>query len=108
MEIRAPLHTLHTEQQRRRKERRQRGSSALDALGGSPESLESVEQTRLSRENVDDEIEVVEQDPFGSIVAFDVRRLGPVFRKRFHDAVGDGANLPGVRARADDEVIGKA
>ena len=43
-----------------------------------PESFEAVEQARLGREDVHDEIEVVEQDPLGSLVAFDVRRLGAV------------------------------
>ncbi len=48
---------------------------ALHALGVAPEALEPVEHPCLRREDVDDEIEVVEQDPFGSVVAFDVRGL---------------------------------
>ena len=57
------------------------GSAAgSDGLGVAPEAFEPVEQPRLRREDVDDEIEVVEQDPFGSVVAFDVRRLDPLRR----------------------------
>ena len=49
----------------------------LDALGVAPQAFEAVEDPRLGREHVDDEVEVVEENPFRAVVAFDVRRLDP-------------------------------
>src|SRR6185503_596185 len=51
-------------------------SIELDPLGVAPEPLEAVEAARVRREDVDDEVEVVEENPFGSIVAFGVRGFG--------------------------------
>ena len=48
----------------------------FDALGVAPEPLEAVELARRRREDVEDEVEVVDQDPLGAFVAFDQRRLG--------------------------------
>lgn len=39
------------------------------AGGAAPEPIESVEVSRLFGEDMDDEVEVVEQDPFGAGVA---------------------------------------
>ena len=80
----------------------------LDAVRVAPQPLEAVEDARLGREHVDDEIEVVEQNPFGAVVAFDVRRLDPLVGERFHHAVRDRAHLPRVRAGRDQEEIGEA
>ena len=68
----------------------------LDPLRVAPQPLEAVEQPRLGREDVHDEVEVVEQDPFGPVVAFDVRRLDALVRERLDHAVGNRANLPRV------------
>ena len=54
---------------------RRRSRSWLDLLRAAPQALQTVEQTRPGREHVDDEVEVVDQNPFGSIVALDMRRL---------------------------------
>ena len=40
-----------------------RGGRDVDALGVAPQPLEAVEQTRLAREDVHDEIEVVDEYP---------------------------------------------
>ena len=65
-------------QRRGRREVRQ-----IDALGAAPEPLEAIEQPRLGRENVHDEVEVVEQNPLGSLVAFDMRRFDALGREGY-------------------------
>ena len=70
-----------------------------------PESFQPVERAGLRREHVHDEIEVVEEDPFRAVVAFDVRGLFAFGSKRVDHAVGNGSNLSAVRAGADDEVV---
>ena len=60
----------------------------FDSLSIAPEPLERVESARLRREDVDDEREVVHQDPLGALVALDMRRgalspsAGPLRRRR--------------------------
>ena len=78
----------------------------LDPFRVSPEAFETVEEARLAREDVDDEVEVVEQNPFGAVVAFDVRRLDfgrepPSRRPRWRA-------LPRVGAGRDHEEVGEA
>ncbi len=46
-----------------------------DAFRRPPEPFERIERARLGAEDVDDEVEVVEQDPSGAVAAFDVRGL---------------------------------
>src|SRR5437899_2686429 len=75
----------------------------LDALGIAPEALEAVEQARLRREDVHDEVEVIEKHPLRSLVALDVRGLRAVRPERVHHAIGDRAYLPRILPRADDE-----
>jgi hypothetical protein len=41
----------------------------LDPLGVAPQALEAIELPRLGREDVNDEVEVVEEDPFRLFVA---------------------------------------
>lgn len=41
----------------------------FDASRAAPEAVEAVEVTRLPGEDVDDEVEIVEQHPFGAGVA---------------------------------------
>lgn len=49
--------------------------SGIHVLGVAPQALETVERARFGREDVDDEIEVIEQNPLGAVVAFDLRRF---------------------------------
>ena len=79
----------------------------IDALGVAPQSLETVVQARLGREDVHDEVEVIEQDPFRLLVAFDVRRLGTRGGEGFHDPVGDGPNLSRAGTRTNHEIVGE-
>ncbi len=44
----------------------------LNPLGIAPQTLERIKRPRLRREDVDDEREVVHQDPLGAVVPFDV------------------------------------
>src|SRR6266851_2934349 len=80
----------------------------VDAFGVSPHALEPIEDAGLRGEDVHDEIEVIEQHPFRSVVPLHVRRLGAVGRERRQHAVGDRANLPRIAPRAQDEVIGES
>ena len=47
-----------------------------------------------------DEIEVVEENPFRAVVAFDMRRLFALGAERVDDGVGNGSNLAAVRSRS--------
>ena len=47
-------------------------SGHLNTFGVAPQPFEAVKRARFAREDVDDEVEVVEQDPLGAVVAFDV------------------------------------
>jgi hypothetical protein len=71
-----------------------------------PQTLQPVERAAVAAEDVDDEVEVVEQDPFRPIdslpsvsaahqIAFSVSR----------HAVGDGRDLTRVAAGADHEEV---
>lgn len=53
------------------------------------------------------EVAVIDQDPFGGVVAFDA--VGELARllKLFLDFVRDGVGLAGIGNRADDEVVGE-
>src|SRR5687767_2649553 len=46
----------------------------FDASGAAPEPIEAVEIAGVLREHVDDEVEVVEQNPLGAGVALHQRR----------------------------------
>src|SRR5688500_13540640 len=59
-------------------------------LGVPPQTFQPVERTALTAEDVDDEVEVVEQDPFRSIYPFHERRpLVEIALERLADAVGN-------------------
>ena len=55
-----------------------------------------------------DEIEVVDQNPLGSVVAFQVRGLGALGGQRLHHGIGDRAGLPRIRPRANEKEVGEA
>ena len=79
----------------------------LDPLGIAPQPLERVELARLRREDVDDEVEVVHQDPLGAVVALDVRRPHLRGAQRLLDGVGDRLHLPRVLSGAQHEEVGE-
>ncbi len=56
---------------------------------------------------MDDEIYVVQQNPFGLVVALDVRGPHPVPGESLLYLIGDGLNLSRVAAATDNKVIGE-
>src|SRR5215211_2627898 len=74
-----------------------------------PELLEAVELARLRREDVDDHVEVVHQDPARLGEALDAAREDSVpLLEAEVDAVVDRLGLAIRVARADDEEVGVA
>src|SRR5205814_1787407 len=57
----------------------------LNTFSVAPQPFESIEGAGFRRKDVDDEIEVVEEDPLGAVVAFDVRRSRAAGRERFEN-----------------------
>ena len=80
-----------------------------DGGGGFAQALEAVEGALLGGEDVDDEVDVVHQDPLGLAAAFDGVGVGAelAFEAEL-DLVGDGDVLAVVGAVADEEVVGEA
>ena len=77
--------------------------------GFAPELLEAVVITRVGREDVDHDIEVVEQDPARLADALDPPRQQPVLRlQTLVDGVVDGPGLTIGAPGADHEVVGIA
>jgi len=72
-----------------------------------PQTFEIVELARLLGENMDDEIRVIDQDPFALFVALGVGWAHPRGLQTQLDLVCDGLHLPRVGAAAKDEVVGK-
>ena len=73
----------------------------------SPEPFEVIELTRLLREDVRDEVAVVQQNPFAVRLALDAQRPDAAFLEGLHDALGDGLVLTGGLPRAEKEMIGE-
>src|SRR3954468_5053487 len=86
------------------------GLLADGALRGlAPELLEPVEVARLRREDVDDDVEVVHEDPARLADALDAaRQQALVLLEAQVDAVVDGLRLTVGRAGDDDEEVGVA
>ncbi len=59
-----------------------------------PQPFKTVIFARHRRQNVNDEIAVVHQNPFGVLVAFDADRLFAVLLQLLGDGVTDRLNLP--------------
>src|SRR5262245_60775005 len=77
----------------------------LCPCGVAPESIEPVKVASVLRKDVDDEVEIIDEDPLGPRVPFDVRRsLLLSFECLFH-RIGNGLHLSRIRARADHEEI---
>jgi hypothetical protein len=80
-----------------------------DGGGGLAQALEAVEGALLGGEDVDDEVDVVHQDPLALAAAFDgVGVDAEVALEADLDLVGDGDVLALVGAVADEEVVGEA
>jgi len=72
-----------------------------------PQSLQVVVGPCLGGENVDDQIGVVHQDPFGLLVALNMGgSLADFFHSHF-DFVANGTDLGGRSARTQKECICK-
>ena len=54
------------------------------------------------------EIDVVQQDPFGLLVALDVRGADAGLPESLLYFIGDGLNLPGVATGANNKEVGEA
>ncbi len=53
------------------------------------------------------EVNVVQQYPFGLVIAFDVGRADPGLPESLLYLIRDGLNLSGVATRADEKIIGE-
>src|SRR5439155_20332610 len=74
-----------------------------------PELLEAVVRAGVGREDVNDHVEVVHEDPAGLAEALDAAGQQAVaVLQALVDAVVDGLRLALGAARADDEVVGVA
>jgi hypothetical protein len=77
------------------------------AFAGAPQSFQIVELARLCREDVDNEIDVVQKNPFTFLVPFDVQRPNALLSQPFIDAFGNGLIVPAGSPCADQKVIGE-
>jgi hypothetical protein len=80
----------------------------LEAFGGLPETLEFVVAAGVFGEDVDHEVDIIEQNPLRLAIAFGVGGVESGFFQAEFDFVGDGLDLAGIGAAADDEVIGES
>src|SRR5262249_25652292 len=71
--------------------------SRFEALGRLPETLEFIVPARLFGEDVDNEIDIVEQDPFRLTVAFRMRRIKTLALQTQFDFVRDRLDLAWIR-----------
>src|ERR1700758_5133378 len=72
--------------------------SPFHGLRVAPQPFEVVIHARLLRKNVDQEIAVIHQHPFGVLVAFDACRVLALLFQRLLDLIRDRLDLPGVRS----------
>ena len=76
--------------------------------GAAPEALEAIVFAGFGRENVDEEVAIVGKYPLGLLVAFDADgQLTGGLLEMEADFIGDGLDLAGIGAGADDEEIGE-
>src|SRR5205809_484276 len=88
----APIARARSTWRARRQQDRLSGGN-LDAFRIPPQAFEAVEHARFRGEDVDDEIKIIEQHPFGAVVPLDVRRLHAFVGERRHHGVGDRPDL---------------
>ena len=80
-----------------------------DRDSGLPQPFEAVVGALLGQKDVDDEVDIVHQDPFALAAALDrVRKGREVALEADLDLVGDSDVLPVVGAVADEKVVGQA
>ena len=80
----------------------------IDLFGVAPEALEVVKISGVFVEDVYDEVAVIEQDPFGRIVALGANDAGvQLLLQLLGDLVGDRLHLPLVGAAGDNEKFGE-
>ena len=77
------------------------------SLACAPQSLQVIKLSGPCRENVDHEIDVIHQDPFAFLVAFNVQRAYSEFAKSFFNAFPNRLIVAARSAGTDDEVIGE-
>lgn len=78
-----------------------------DLRGRSPQPVEIVEFTNAGKEDVHDEVPVVEQDPPSLPDPLDSQGAHPVLFERLLDMMGDGGDLPVGAPRTEEEVVGE-
>src|SRR5205807_3269750 len=72
-----------------------------------PEPLKIVKPSRLLVEHVHHEIAVIDQNPFGGLIALNARGRRPAMFKLLDNLVANGLDLPPICAGKDHEKIGK-
>ena len=80
----------------------------LDLFCAAPQPFKVVIITRLRRENVNQQVTVIGEDPFRLAVSFHAqRRFARLLLQLQAYLIADRLDLALIRARADHEVIGK-
>src|SRR5439155_20397856 len=74
-------------------------------LSMSPEIIQVVVRPGLIREQVDDHVDKVDENPRLSFVSVGVNRLGILLLTQLDDLVGDGSHLPSAGAGSQNKVI---
>ena len=78
-----------------------------DSRGRFTQPLQPVESPLLCRKDVDDEVNVVHQNPFGVGITFHTRRDVAVLLQLHLNLIGYRLVLPRIRAVANDQRIGE-
>jgi len=79
----------------------------LHFLGVAPEALQVVILAGLFAKDVNQEVAVIQQNPFGVLIALHAIGTLPKFAKLRLHFVGNRLNLPRVGAAGNDEKVGK-
>ena len=79
----------------------------LERFALTPKAVEVVEAASFFRENMDDEVREIAQDPFALVVTFHAGGAFADFLQPECDFIRDGLHLFGVGAVANHEIIGK-
>jgi hypothetical protein len=72
-----------------------------------PESFEVVVGTLIRREDVDDNVAVIKEDPTGFGFSFLPERLHPVLRDYVRDSFDNGLELADGLTASDHEIVGE-
>lgn len=75
--------------------------------GVPPEALQVIVRSCRLRENVDDEVAVIDQNPFGALITLDADRPPAGFFHAFSNLIANCLPLPGIAGRADYKVVGE-